>query len=78
MSCRADLLEHLQPFAGDRGIRIVEARDVAAWPSQASDEAGADRIGDKKCEYDRNVAGHLRQTVNLAVLIGLISASSYG
>ena len=37
-----------------------EAGDVAAWPRQAVDKAGADRVGDIR-EHDRHGAGRLQQ-----------------
>ena len=44
--CRRNLFEQLQPFSGHRQLEIGQARDIAARPCQALNEAAADRIGD--------------------------------
>jgi hypothetical protein len=55
-----DLLEQLQPFAGEAVFAIEETRDIAPRPRQAIDKACADRIGDIH-EHDRHGAGCLLQ-----------------
>src|SRR5262249_55093167 len=41
-----DLLEQLEPFRADAELEQGKSSDVAAWPPQALDKAGADRITD--------------------------------
>ena len=53
-----DLLEQLQPFRAQAVFELGEAGDVAAWPRDALDETGADRI-DGLREHDRHRAGGL-------------------
>ena len=55
---RRDLLEQFQPFPAQAIFVLDKARGVAARPRKAIDEAGADRIGDKR-EYYRHGAGRL-------------------
>jgi hypothetical protein len=38
-------MQQFQPLRRDFQIRLGHARDVAAWPVQAGDEAELDRIG---------------------------------
>ena len=40
-----DLFEQFQPFAADRGFKIVKPSDIRARARQVWDEAAADRIG---------------------------------
>ena len=44
---RRDLLEQLQPFSADRGLKVLEAGDIAARARQVCHQAAADRIGDE-------------------------------
>jgi hypothetical protein len=55
---RRDLLEQIQPFPAQAIFILDKAGGVAARPRQAIDEAGADRISDKR-EYYRHGAGRL-------------------
>ena len=50
---RRNLFEQLQPFRAHAEFKRQEPGDVAAGPSQALDEAGADGIGEAY-EYDRH------------------------
>jgi hypothetical protein len=43
-----DLLEQFQPFPTDGVFERGETGSISAWPRQAVDEAGADRIGDDR------------------------------
>src|SRR6266404_904479 len=58
---RRDLLEHLQPFAADRGFKIVEPGNISTRTRQACDEAASDRIGHTD-EDDRDGAGRLHKS----------------
>src|SRR5215472_16423854 len=55
-----DLLEQFQPFSGDGIFEDSKAGGVAAWPREALDIAGGDRVGDTR-EYDRHGAGRFQQ-----------------
>jgi hypothetical protein len=55
---RRDLFEQLQPFCADAIFGQGEAGGVAAWPMEARNEAGPDRIGDLH-EHHRQRAGRL-------------------
>jgi hypothetical protein len=57
---RRDIFEELQPFHADAVFKIGKAGGIAAWPRQALDEAGTDRIRGQR-EYDRHGAGCLEQ-----------------
>src|SRR5204863_935713 len=50
---RRDLFQQLKPFAGYRALEIDEAGGIASGPRQASDEAIAYRI-DNRRKNDRN------------------------
>ena len=56
---RRDLLEQFQPFPAHAVFEQGKTGGVAARPRQAVDEAGADRIGDRR-EHDRHGAGRLQ------------------
>src|SRR5262244_2006516 len=49
---RRQFLEKLEPLSSERELKRGEARDIAARPRQACNEALADRIADT-CENDR-------------------------
>jgi hypothetical protein len=53
---RNDVLEDLDPLAGQRRLEVGEARDVAARMRQAGNETAADRLGNGY-EHDRDRAG---------------------
>src|SRR5262245_25981558 len=57
---RSDLLEQLQPFCADAVFELGETGDVAAWPRQASNEAGTNWVRGLR-EYDGHAAGCLQQ-----------------
>src|SRR5262245_46871359 len=57
---RCDLLEQLQPFAGQAVFVIEKTSNIAARSRQALDEACADGIGDIH-EHDRHGAGRALQ-----------------
>ena len=42
----SDVLEHPEPLASDGRLEVLEARDVAARPREAADEAAVGRLGD--------------------------------
>jgi hypothetical protein len=48
-----DLAQEFDPFSGKLGRLNRQSSDVAAWPRQAGDEAGAERVvGDRKDDRD--------------------------
>ena len=53
---RRDLLEKLYPLAAHAGLKICEARNLAAGLREALDKAPADRVGNAD-EDDGNSAG---------------------
>src|SRR5262249_14650443 len=55
-----DLLEQLQPFAGQAVFELYKTGGVASWPRQAVDKARADGIRNDG-EDDRHSAGDLQQ-----------------
>src|SRR5262245_43770502 len=55
-----DVLQRFQPFGRVGVFEVGKAGGVAARTRQAVDEAGADRVGDKR-EHDRNGPGRLQQ-----------------
>ncbi len=59
-NARHDLLEHLQPFPGERVLEDSEAGDVAARTREACNKAVGDRISDQR-EHDRHGLGHAMQ-----------------
>src|SRR5262249_50059350 len=57
---RGNFLEHFQPFSGDAVVEDDKTGGIAAWPRQAIDVAGADRVGASR-EHNRNGTGRLLQ-----------------
>ena len=53
VDARRNLLEQLQPLAGNRRLHNGETSGVAAWPRKALYEAAADRIGNDN-KHDGN------------------------
>ena len=52
-----DFVQQLQPFSADRGLEVMEARDIAAGMGQVRDKATTNRIGyGNKYDWDRFVA----------------------
>jgi len=54
------LLEHPQPFAPYRGLKILETADIPTWPRKAGDKTAVDWVRDLG-EHDRNRAGQPMQ-----------------
>src|SRR5262249_45133296 len=57
---RGNLLEEFRTFPSHAVFVTREPGGIAAWPRQACDVAGSDRIGNDN-EYNRHNAGHLQQ-----------------
>src|SRR5262245_10614746 len=60
---RCDLFEQLQPLRAEAEFKVGKTGDVAAWPRQAVDDAGGDRVADVR-EHDGHGAGGLLQCLN--------------
>src|SRR5215469_15168572 len=56
----SDPFEYFEPLAVHRGIKMCEARNVAAWMRNACNESRFDRVGYHH-KYDRDAVGRLLQ-----------------
>jgi hypothetical protein len=56
----SDLLKELRPFPGHTIFELHKAGGITARPRQASNQAGANWIGDNY-KHDRHGTGHLKQ-----------------